>query len=54
MTIEKAKELVGGCPEWELIAMRKALSNSVASFFNTDEDNERLEAIKIMLKELKK
>ena len=35
---------------WELTHMKKALSSPVASFFNTDEDNERLMEVKRELK----
>ena len=40
-------------PTWELKAMIKALSQSISSFLNTEEDNERLENAKKVLKERK-
>lgn len=36
-------------PKWELLNMRKALT-MLGGFLNTEEDNIRLEAIKIVLK----
>ena len=36
---------------WSLKAMIKALSIPISSFLNTDEDNERLENAKEVLKE---
>ena len=41
-------------PLWELKVMVKALSQSISSFLNTDEDNERLENCKLVLNERKK
>jgi len=38
-------------PLWELKVMVKALSQPVSSFLNTDEDNERLENCKKIIKE---
>ena len=35
---------------WELTHMKKALSSPVASFFNTEEDNNRLMDVKRELK----
>ena len=40
-------------PTWELKVMIKALSQSISSFLNTEEDNERLENAKKVLKERK-
>ena len=40
-------------PTWELKVIIKALSQSISSFLNTDEDNERLENAKKVLKERK-
>jgi len=48
MTKEEALKLVGNRAEWELKAMKKALS--MIQFFNTDEENKRLKAVKILLK----
>jgi len=39
---------------WELKVMIKALSQPISSFLNTDEDNERLENCKLVLKERRK
>ena len=36
---------------WELKVMIKALSQPISSFINTDEDNQRLENAKLVLKE---
>jgi hypothetical protein len=54
MEFNKAKEILGNKADWELKAMRKALK--MLPFFNTEEDNERLEAINTYFKnnELKK
>ena len=41
-------------PLWELKVMVKALSQPISSFLNTDEDNERLENAKKVIKERKK
>ena len=38
---------------WEIKAMIKALSQPISSFLNTDEDNQRLENAKLVLKERK-
>ena len=38
-------------PTWALKVMINALSQSISSFLNTDEDNERLENAKKVLKE---
>ena len=40
-------------PTWELKAMIKALELPISSFLNTDEDNEKLENAKKVLKERK-
>ena len=47
MTIETLRKKA----TWELKAMIKALSQPISSFLNTDEDNERLENAKKVLKE---
>ena len=39
---------------WELKVMIKTLSQPISSFLNTDEDNERLENCKLVLKEKRK
>ena len=36
---------------WEIKAMIKALSQPISSFLNTNEDNQRLENAKLVLKE---
>ncbi len=41
-------------PTWSLKVMIKALSLPISSFLNTDEDNERLENAKKILKERRK
>ena len=46
-------EILRKKPTWELKVMVKALSQPVSSFLNTDEDNERLENAKKVLKERK-
>ena len=38
---------------WEIKVMIKALSQPISSFLNTNEDNERLENCKLVLKERK-
>ena len=48
MTKEKAKEILGDRPKWELLNMKKALS--IMGVFNTEEENQRLEACKILLR----
>jgi len=47
MTIETLRKKA----TWDLKAMIKALSQPISSFLNTDEDNERLENCKLVLKE---
>ena len=48
MTIEEAKKIAGNQPVWALKNMIKALS--MMSVLNTDEENKRLQAAKIVLK----
>jgi hypothetical protein len=48
MTPKEAKEILGDRPHWELLNMKKALS--LMPLFNSEEDNLRLEAIKVMLR----
>ena len=48
MTKDRAKEILGNRATWELVKMKKALS--MMPFFNTEEENERLEAVKTILK----
>jgi hypothetical protein len=49
MTKSQYIELYKSYPKWELNAMKKALT-VLGGFFNTEEDNIRLSAIKIALK----
>ncbi len=49
MTYKKAMSIVGNMATWEMQATKKALE-SLGGFFNTPEDNERLEAVRIVLK----
>ena len=44
-------EILRKKPLWELKVMVKALSQPISSFLNTDEDNERLENARKVLKE---
>jgi len=48
MTVEQAKRIVGNQPLWALRNMIKALK--MHSWLNTPEDNERLEAAQIVLR----
>jgi len=48
MTKQKARQILGNRATWELKNMRKALS--MLSILNTPEEDERLEAVKTMLK----
>lgn len=48
MTIEEAKKIVGNQPSWALKNMVKALKMLPA--LNTAEDEQRLEAAKVVLK----
>lgn len=52
MTIEQAGKLLGNRATWELKAMHKALT-SLGGFFNNEEDNQRLEAVKVLLRKEK-
>jgi len=51
MTKQEAQKILGDRADWELKNMLKALS--MFTILNTDEENERLEAVKIMLKKTK-
>ena len=44
-------EILRKKPTWSLKVMIKALSQPISSFLNTDEDNERLENAKKVIKE---
>lgn len=49
MTLEKAKSIIGNRPEWELKHMIRALNTF--KFLNCPDDNERLAAAKLVLKD---
>ena len=51
MTKQQAEKIVGDRARWELLKMKKALSFCGA--LNTPEEEERLQAVKIMLKNSK-
>lgn len=51
MSKMKAREILGDRATWELKNMKKALSSF--PILNSEEENERLEAVKVMLKERK-
>ena len=51
MTEKQAKEILGDRATWELLQMKKALS--MLPIFNSNEDNLRLEAVKVLLKKKK-
>lgn len=51
MTIDQAKKIVGNQPTWALKNMVKALN--MLPWLNTAEDEERLVAAKIVLKDRK-
>jgi hypothetical protein len=53
MTLDQAKQILGNRAEFELKHTVKALQ-SLGGFFNTEEDNQRLEAAKIVLKSMRK
>ena len=52
MTYQQAKNILGSRDTWELNAMIRALT--FCELLNTEEDNLRLEAAKVMLKQLRK
>ena len=49
MTYTEAKQIVGDRATWELHAMKRALS-ALGGFLNTQEENRRLVAIKLILR----
>lgn len=51
MSKTEAKEILGDRATWELENMKRALSSF--PILNTAEENKRLEAVKVMLKEKK-
>ena len=48
MTITQAQAIAGRYARWELLAIKKALS--MHAWLNTAEENQRLQAVKILLK----
>ena len=48
MTIQEAKKICGNSPYWALRNQVKALQ--MLPWFNTDEDNKRLQAAKLVLR----
>jgi hypothetical protein len=48
MTLPEAQKILGNRVKWELQNMKKALL--IMAVLNTPEENERLEACKVMLK----
>jgi hypothetical protein len=53
MTIEEAKRLIGNQDTTSLRNMKKALELPISRFMNTREDWQRLEAVKVILKNRK-
>jgi len=51
MNLKEAEEILGNRATWELRQMRKALETF--PIMNTEEENERLEAVKILLRKRK-
>ena len=49
MTYQEAKKIMGNQPTHAIRNMVKALSLPISTFLNTDEDNKRLQAGKIVL-----
>lgn len=47
MSVEKARELIGNPAKWELRHMKRALS--IMNLLNTLEENQRLEAVTVLL-----
>ena len=47
MSIDQARAIVGNRAKWELQAMRKALS--MHPWLNTAEENQRLQAVRVIL-----
>jgi hypothetical protein len=52
MSVSEARSILGDRSTWELHNMKKALS--FAPILNTEEENKRLTAVKVMLREGKK
>ena len=53
MTLEQAQQLVGNQSTHSLLNMKKALELPISRFLNTKEDEERLIAVKVILKSRK-
>ena len=51
ITIKQANDILGNKAKWELQAMKKALE--MLQFLNTDKDNKRLQAVNILLNDIK-
>lgn len=47
MTLQQAQSIVGNRAKWEMQAIRKALS--MHAWLNTPEENQRLQAVRIIL-----
>lgn len=47
MDYKEAKNILGNRPLWELKKMKRALSS--LELLNTDEENKRLEAVKVLI-----
>ena len=52
MSVAEAIQLIGNREEWELKEMRKKLSKN--KFFNSDMDNRKLEAINVLITDIRK
>lgn len=53
MTLEQAKQLVGNQSTHSLLNMKRALELPISKWLNTAEDLERLQAVKVILRERK-
>ena len=52
MSLKEAEDILGNRATWELRNMKKALT-MMGGWFNTPEDNLRLQAVKVVLKDRK-
>lgn len=52
MTVNEAEKLLGKRPKWELQQMHRALASFQA--INTEEENVRLQAVRVLLKASRK
>ena len=50
MDISEAKKILGDRAKWELKSMKRYLE-MLGGFFNSEEENERLEAVNVILSE---